>query len=342
VIENKSEKKERIKTMNYMDIILYIVVLASTVVNVSFFIYVLRKQRRYRIAFNKIGGFLLYNVIQLIFAIAMLGDSKNMEPDSIFLGLCLPIILITITVIPFKKLFDDIVEKESVDESYEFLLRKMETNQKFYIMMREYEEQLATLRHDFMNQVQVAYSVLENNENGEEGKILLDELNEKINQTRMPVFCNHRGVNIVLAMKHKEMEKLGIQVEAEVMVTEKIRIDESDLCFLIMNMLEETVELFALANVSDVENETENVSHTERKISLKIKNRDRQILIYISYPSFAIRKVEEVKKLKSNYQKYYEKTTERYHGVVYYDEAENEETLIALLDNIDLEAQEKC
>lgn len=309
----------------------------SVAVNISFFVYVLKKWRVYKIAFDKIGGFLLYNAIQLIFTIAMLADSKHMETEAVFLGLCIPIILITVIAIPFKNLFDDIVEKESVDESYEFLLRKMETNQKFYIMMREYEEQLATLRHDFMNQIQVAYAVIEHSENKAEGTALLHALNEKINQTRVPALCNHKGVNIVLAMKHKELEQLGIRIDIDMKISEKIRIDESDVSFLIMNMLEEMVELFELVNT---EWSTEHMDQTAtRNISLSIKNKENQIIIGVKYPKLSIQKTELEKKLKSNYLKYYEKTTMKYNGTVFYEDTEEASFLIARLENKNLEEE---
>ena len=97
------------------------------------------------------------------------------------------------------------IEKASVDEKYEYMVRKAEIGQKYYLMMKDYEDRLSQLRHEFMNQVQVAYGIIEKRENNKTGIAILDELSEQIESTRVNSFCSNKMVNIILSMKHDEM-----------------------------------------------------------------------------------------------------------------------------------------
>lgn len=56
------------------------------------------------------------------------------------------LVLQSLSFIPLKIMFDRIIDKLSIEEEYEFLLKKEEIDKKYFEMMKEHEEHVARIR----------------------------------------------------------------------------------------------------------------------------------------------------------------------------------------------------
>ena len=106
-------------------------------------------------------------------------------------------------------MFDRIIDKLSIEEEYEFLLKKEEIDKKYFEMMKEHEEHVARIRHDFINQVAVAGNMVADTDSSAVGYKLLDELREEVESTRTTVYCSNKMINIVVDVMHYQYAEKG-------------------------------------------------------------------------------------------------------------------------------------
>lgn len=122
--------------------------------------------------------------------------------------------------------------------------QKLEQEKNFYEMNRIYyrnleqeQFQVRRLRHDMANHLQTMSALPEPE--------LRNYLNELIHSPVMEHtqnFCENHIVNIVLASKTAIMEQHQIRSEVEVSVPQKIPIQDSDLCAVFANSLDNAIE----------------------------------------------------------------------------------------------------
>lgn len=296
-----------------------ILFIISAGVSVGHIIYVFKQKKKYNLSTEKIVGFVLYSfsvfMMEVVFARLYI---KVIDIATTFI-IILCLILLVVPYLALNKMLREIIEKSSVDAEYEFLLRKSEADKKCYMLMKNYEERMSKLRHDFMNQIQVAHMVIEDSENREEGIKLLDALQEKINSTRINTFCSNKTVNIILSMKNKELKESAIDLETDIILGGKINIDEKDLCAIFINLLDEIISL------ADINKNKERL-----KCYLKCRKGEGQIVVSAGYPIKLSENGEESEKIIKNYDKYFSGIVGKYNGDVYY---KNKNEKVITLEN---------
>ena len=110
---------------------------------------------------------------------------------------------------------------------------------RYYRLAQESAAELSTFRHDFKNQLQVAYALAEE----EPGKAvkLLGELEERLSAIRPLRYCANPIVNAILTVKAAQAEEQGIAFTAQAAV-DGWKLEEIDLSSLFSNLLDNAIE----------------------------------------------------------------------------------------------------
>ena len=304
-----------------MKSILILIFIIALIINVISLIHIFKKSRQHGLSISKVMGFYLYVLSQFMMSLIFVNVAYDADREIITALCILALIIIMLPIKSLKKILDDIIEKEEVDERYNALLRKMETNEKHYLMLKDYEDELSKLRHDFMNQVNVAYSVIKNSPNKEAGIELLDSLSEKIQSTRVNALCNNRMINIVISMKQKELTELGLSLDTEIIIPGKQEEIENDLSFVLINLLEEVMEIHNMNN---------NGKMDVKKVSLNIKKKDEKIVVVLKYPQINIKEDSEYRRILEYYKEYFLKIIDKHNGELYYREGNNLDIILTM------------
>ncbi|MGM9538169.1 MAG: sensor histidine kinase [Candidatus Onthomonas sp.] len=110
---------------------------------------------------------------------------------------------------------------------------------RYYRLAQESAAELSTFRHDFKNQLQVAYALAKREP--EQAASLLGELEERLNAIRPLRYCANPIVNTVLTVKAAQAEEQGIGFTAQAAV-EDWSMEEIDLSSLFSNLLDNAIE----------------------------------------------------------------------------------------------------
>ena len=296
-----------------MKIVLFILVVLGFILSLGVYaIFVadsIKMMKRYKIEIRIMIGFWILILSLFSMNLVFMCASYILNKIYILLVALFEILISTLLIIPLKKMLYDLAEKTNIDEEYEFLVRKSETEQKYYLLMKDYETKLSELRHDFMNQVQVAYGIIENSDNKETGLELLDELSEKIQSTRIQSFCGNPMVNIILSMKQEEFQKYQLSLDTDVILSGNHKMKEMDLCTIIINLLDEMIEIKKI-DACNGENEI-----TGGSLNLRYKNNMISVVTKI-YGAIEGDRQEKYKEVINKYTKYLKQMVSGYEGDV--------------------------
>ena len=120
------------------------------------------------------------------------------------------------------------------------------------LTLKNYQETLAknqetaALRHEWQNQV-AALDLLCRTEDWDGLRRHLQEMEGRLARLSPHVYTNHGAINTILQSAAGRAESLGVTFQAQVLVPDQLRIDEGDLCTLLLNMLDNAVEAAAQA-----------------------------------------------------------------------------------------------
>lgn len=112
-------------------------------------------------------------------------------------------------------------------------MRYYESINRRYIEMREY-------RHDIKNLVAAAEISIRSGA-AAEGIALIDELRERSDSLKIPVYCNNPIVNAVLWEKQKDCAEYGIDFAVNIPPEEDAALEQSDACSLFANLLDNAI-----------------------------------------------------------------------------------------------------
>ncbi|MCD8381498.1 MAG: ATP-binding protein [Clostridiales bacterium] len=114
-----------------------------------------------------------------------------------------------------------------------------EQDTKYYQLAQTSAEQMSKLRHDFRNQLQVAYALAREDPN--RATALLGELEERLDAVRPVRYCDDPTVNIILTVKADRAAEAGIHFDAQVGVS-GWNLEAADLTSLFTNLLDNAIE----------------------------------------------------------------------------------------------------
>jgi len=179
-----------------------------------------------------------------------------------------------------------------------------------YEALYSHQNELRMFKHNYKNLMYSVLAFLKNNEHEKAIERLENDLNyfEKESPT---INTGNPMLDAILTNKISTAMKKSIEFETIFQLSEKIRIDEFELCVLIGNSLDNAIEA------------TEKVSEG-KTIRIKILSVDNRILISITNPTIEdvdISNLQTTKKDKSNHGyglKSIESITEKYDGQIQY------------------------
>ena len=196
-------------------------------------------------------------------------------------------------------------DKLSIEEEYEFLLKKEEIDKKYFEMMKEHEEHVARIRHDFINQVAVAGNMVADTDSSAVGYKLLDELREEVESTRTTVYCSNKMINIVVDVMHYQYAEKGIKLNADIVLPTILYLDEMKICSIIQTMLNECLSILSLAQMENP------------KVDFQIKKADGKIMFMARCPVENIREHKKCERIIRTNEKYCHRILEEQESGVY-------------------------
>lgn len=121
----------------------------------------------------------------------------------------------------------------------EQLKLQRELDYKYYQLAQTNAAELASFRHDFKNQLQVAYALAE--QEPAQAVKLLGELEERLGAIHPVRYCENPIVNTVLTLKAAQAAELGIDLSVQAAVADWA-VEEADLTSLFSNLLDNAIE----------------------------------------------------------------------------------------------------
>ncbi|WP_113671460.1 sensor histidine kinase [Vallitalea guaymasensis] len=102
-------------------------------------------------------------------------------------------------------------------------------------------QQVSVLKHEMKNHI-LSLSLLMENNDYEKARSYLDELSSHSNDMLQVFYTHNYLINAILNSKLTRASKLGIKVTHKILVPKKLSILDSDLCSLLMNIIDNAIE----------------------------------------------------------------------------------------------------
>lgn len=137
----------------------------------------------------------------------------------------------------------------------------------FFSSLLEKEREMAELRHDWNNLLQVAAAQMDtstDSDHNQKEKNLLQALSDRVNQTRLPRYCQNEMVNVLLNAKAGLLKDKSIPFEISCTLSERTTAENLDLCSIFSHLVDNAVE-YCIAYPSE---------ENKIKISAKIPSAD--------------------------------------------------------------------
>lgn len=284
---------------------MFLVVLISVIANIYASVYFVSQGLKNKLQMSKILKILIYNLTQFLFCIMLLRGCQDMSGLLVKVCCFICILLQVICIIPLKNVLDGVVDKLNIEEEYEFLLKKEEMDKKYFALMKEYEEHVARIRHDFINQVAVAGSMVEEKDGNALGLKLLDELREEVESTRTAVYCSNKMVNIVVDVMHRQYMEKNIKLDVSIMLPHILYLDEMKICSIIQTILNEMLSIVELMDA------------TEQSVKFQIKKAGEKLLFMVKCKNNGVREKRKYKKITALHEKYFERIMKDYKSGIY-------------------------
>ena len=117
----------------------------------------------------------------------------------------------------------------------EWFEQLLEQQQSYYEHILSDQEDAAKIRHDFRNQLQTAYSLVDSGDR-EAARAQLDEIRATVEQSAD--FCENRVVNALLQVKASRFDMAGIPFSCRCRLPEGFPLKSMELCSLFSNVLD--------------------------------------------------------------------------------------------------------
>ena len=124
------------------------------------------------------------------------------------------------------------------------------------------------LRHDLKGIISTLKGLIDNGEY-ESVKTHLNELSGEAEKTKLIISTGNPAIDATISAKLMLAEKNDVEVEHCVSIPEKVRIYSMDVCSVIMNLMDNTIEAVS------------KLAPEKRHIDLNIINKDSSLIIYI-------------------------------------------------------------
>lgn len=182
------------------------------------------------------------------------------------------IIMIFDCTFPFMiNYFEKIIEKNNEYEK-ELLKNTMDYHQ--MRMIKQEKQEFRKIKHDFANILTTAKGFIEINK-PEKALSILSNTNDDLLGLAGFSICSNETINTIIYIKKNEAEKSSIQFMAEIIDTAPVDIDDYDLCRLLHNIIDNSLNAAHQLNDNKVSKISVNIN--QNKIIIRSENRFNKI-----------------------------------------------------------------
>lgn len=104
-------------------------------------------------------------------------------------------------------------------------------------MLRQSQEKMREYRHDLRHHMQYISSCIETGRL-ESAQDYIQEICKKIDKSRVSIFCENEAANLIFSAFMGRAKEQNISMSVKAQISPKLHIEESDLCVLLSNALE--------------------------------------------------------------------------------------------------------
>lgn len=131
-------------------------------------------------------------------------------------------------------------EKEELKLRLKETEQLMEIEKRYYQTIRERQEEISKICHDFNNHLTTALQIARS-EKSVKSEELLEQLRETVEESTEQTWCENAVINAVLTEKYHLCERKNIVFDARVVVKEDVSIDALHLCSVFCNLLDNAI-----------------------------------------------------------------------------------------------------
>lgn len=114
----------------------------------------------------------------------------------------------------------------------------------YYDTLQEKTREVMKIRHEINDRIQTALLLMK--EEKDESRLKAEEILKNtysvLLDTRMPVFCENAVCNMIFNAKMSKIEENSIKCNFSFMLPDKLPIDDSDLCSVVSNLMNNAIE----------------------------------------------------------------------------------------------------
>lgn len=192
----------------------------------------------------RLKGMMLYLLVplyQLVLLLLYVNAVDEFNSRTAALGVCLLVLGIAINLV-IMFLLQNLERKVEVEEKLSYLYRQRERELDYYRMSQRYLDQMREIRHEFINQIQTAYLLIQKGDSLDRAQMLLEESYQKLLDTKLVSYSKNPVINALISVKAEKCEQKDIEFLAECQLGDMGGMEEIDLCSLFGNMLDNAIE----------------------------------------------------------------------------------------------------
>lgn len=182
--------------------------------------------------------------IMVAFEIQWVREEKADGREMVFWIMLFGVVLAILADVMLFQMILENSEKKRLDAQLEIMGQQAEKQLENYRSISEKMIEIRKIRHDFNNQLQTAYRLLQKDteECRTEAEELLKQMDAKIQDAYTAALCSNIIVNVILEDKVKKAKKKGISVNLDIRLPESIAIETVDLCSIFVNLLDNAID----------------------------------------------------------------------------------------------------
>lgn len=152
---------------------------------------------------------------------------------------CIVILIAVDTLIYLSiKEYSKLTKKEKEIE-FEKMRQGMEFS--YYKLANQSKDDVSKLNHDIRNQLQTAYSLLNDSNNNIDAQNIVDNINYKIESLDNINYCKNSIVNTIISLKTTEAKKYEIPTKISLKDIDKLVLSDLDLCSIFSNLYDNAI-----------------------------------------------------------------------------------------------------
>lgn len=153
------------------------------------------------------------------------------------------------------------------EKQFQFLKEKEKMIYDYYKLAISNKEELRKMRHDMRNELQIAYSLIEDEQGIHKAKNVLDQMQDKLEKSKKVEYCDNVILNALLGIKVSQAQDQQIDFGVQIEKNLPIPLEDIDICNIFSNLIDNSIE-----GCNDMK---------EKKIELEVKRQMGFIVIKI-------------------------------------------------------------